>query len=247
MYIPTNQIFIPTNSSYLYSGPGSPISSALSSTMSSPLSSPSSVSYIPFNYNVANSGLKKNELGATEFVYSPGPNSVITTNTLYTNPFNPIVSTVNYTYNKPSFGLFQDIATFNIPFQGLNADPLSINKITEYFYKLTLDKWLYEDLSDILNYFTIDSAGNPDLIKSFNDYKSDNSKNFTKKDKKKIIEFIETYFLTLSVTRRTLDKYVKESGSSWVSLPHTKFYIRQLIGEKIMKLIRSALNTINKK
>lgn len=242
MYLPNNQIFIPTSSNYLYSGPGSPISSALSSTLSSPLSSP-----ISFSYNIPNSGLKKDEFGGTEFIYSPGPNSVITTNTLFANPFNPIASTINYTYNKPSFGLFQDITTFNIPFQGLNSDPLSINKITEYFYNLTLNKWLHEDLSDILNYFTIDSTGNPDLIKSFADYKSDNSKNYTKKDKERIIEFIETYFLTKSVTKRTLERYVKESGTSWVALPHTKFYVRQLIGEKIMKLIRSAINTINKK
>lgn len=234
MFIPTNQVFIPTNSNNYYNN------SAYSDIIISPLSSPT---YSPvYSYNTPsdfiysptssptfnfNTGLNKDN----DYIYSPGPNAVVSTSSLFLNPYSPVATTVNYTYNKPNFSLFQ----------GLNSDSYTIEKITKYFHDLALDNWLFEDLSDILNYFVI-SNGEVDLIKSFNDYKADNSKNYSKSDKKKIIEFIEKYFLTLSVTQRALQKYVKESGAQWVHLPHSKYFVRQLIGEKIMKLIRTALS-----
>jgi hypothetical protein len=224
MFYPTSQTFIPTSTTYTYSTESSPLfsDSLIINSNSSPI-----ITEAYYTPNNINTGLTKQG----DFIYSPvGPSQIITQQ-LYVDPFKPITSTIDYSYTKPLFGIYQD----------LNNDSYTVDRVTKYFHNLTLDKWLFNELSDILNYFVIDAKGYVDLVPSMSEYKSDNVNKFSKRDMERIVDFIEKFFLTLSVTRRTLDKFVKESNVRWVDLPHSKFFVRQVIGEKIMKLIRSAL------
>jgi hypothetical protein len=42
--------------------------------------------------------------------------------------------------------------------------------------------------------------------------------------------------------RKILHKYVRETGQQWVKLPKHTYFIRQMVGDKLRKLIRVAID-----
>lgn len=158
------------------------------------------------------------------------PSIVTMTSPSYLSPDQPITTSVRFDYSQPLVGIYQD----------LNTDPYAIAQIVNYFHKLTLDKWLFGELIDIINYFKIDGKGNVDIITSMKSYESKAYKKYSVSDMEKIVDFIEKYFLSKRVIKKVLAKYVAESGTEWVKLPRNKYFIRQLVSNKIMKLIKQA-------
>lgn len=158
------------------------------------------------------------------------PNVLSVTSPTILSPDQPITTSWNFNYSKPLYGVYQD----------LNTDPYTINQIVNYFHKLALDKWLFGELIDIINYFKIDSKGNVDLINSMKDYEAKAYKKYSVRDMEKIVDFIESYFLSKRIVKKVLSKYVAESGTQWVKLPKNRYFIRQLVSNKIMKLIKKS-------
>lgn len=210
-----------------------------SPTPYSPLSA--EVVYTPFGTtDVIYSPVK-----TTDVVYSP----VVTTDVLYSpyspiakvdritvtsdvdSPFVPNVSSVNFTYSRPVWGVFKD----------LNVDPHIQKRITKMIRMKTLDKWLYEDLKEILGYFKVKSDGSVDVIDSMDQFDAKAAHKDSEKNIEKKIDFIENFFLTSRVVHKILNRYTKETNTEWVKIPHAQFYVRQLIGDRLTKMIKQAI------
>lgn len=131
-------------------------------------------------------------------------------------------------------------------YRDLNSDPTMKKKITKYFRTHVLDKWINKEMSDILNYLTVNNAGEVSFIKNLNDYDPNAIKKDSPSNIQAKIKFLGKYILTFDITFRILSRYVRETGVQWVNLPGQKYYIRKVIEKKMMKLIKNAINEIRK-
>ena len=181
----------------------------------------------------------------SDYYYSPtGSDSVITTDTItFNNPYSYYPTTTRTVYyNTPVAGLpYSNTPPIGLLYPDINNDRQTIDSIVDYFHKLTTKKWLLGELAQVLNYFYIKSDGKVDLISNMSDYDKNSHKNLSAEDKAKIIDYIKTFFLTKSTLERILARYCKSSNIKWYNLPKNKFTIRPLIGEKLAKLIKKAI------
>ena len=136
-------------------------------------------------------------------------------NNLYTNNL--------YNINKPIPISF---------YENLNADPRIHTRMAKYFYYKLLDDWLYDDLSDILDNFSI-TNGVVDVSASAT--LDRNTDNIEKK-----IDFIQRFFFTKKDMKKLLHKYVRETGTNWYQLPQNSYFIKKIIERKIMSNIKRA-------
>jgi len=76
--------------------------------------------------------------------------------------------TLSFEYSKPVIGVYETIDT----------NPEVRMTMINYYFDLIRDKWLLDDLNDILNYFTY-ANGKVDMIHNMDQYKSSNINNDT--------------------------------------------------------------------
>src|SRR5438309_10192629 len=81
------------------------------------------------------------------------------------------------------------------PMFDLDKDPRVQKQMTNFFRYKTLDKWLYDDMLDILNYFKVDDKG-VRIIRSLDEYREDAVSKDSMSDIEKKVDYIEKYFLT---------------------------------------------------
>ena len=165
----------------------------------------------------------------TTYSVTSSYNPYVTTHYDQTN--SPLVPSVNFSYSQPAAGFYEN----------LSMNPETQNKITKYVQMKALDKWFPGDLIDLLNYFKIDSNGKVDVIDSLNEYKPISSTNDTKQNLERKIDFIEEFFLTPRIVRKILDKFTKKANIEWIKIPKNSFYVKELIANKLKKMIKEAI------
>lgn len=116
-------------------------------------------------------------------------------------------------------------------------------KLTNYYYDIIRDKWLLDELNDILNYFKYEN-NKVRLIKGPSEYNPLTITKDTDKIAQEKVKYIEKNMLTYNDLTNLLGKFTQETGSKWVDLPKKEFILRQAISEYLMKKIK---NTIRKK
>jgi len=135
-----------------------------------------------------------------------------------------------------------DNKTLNISYyQNINVDYKVQDRVVNYFYYKLLDKYLYEDLIDILNYFIIQN-GEVKLISKLSDYKSDNYEKDTSKDIEKKVDYIGEHIFTKKMMREILSMIVNENVISWVDLHKHSQIIKELVRKKIKNNIKHKLS-----
>lgn len=177
----------------------------------------------------------------SDTIINPYVSSIITTDP-YTVPYN-VPYTVPVAFVDPFIKPWVPSVTYPIiynKYNDLNSDPVMRKKIVKYFRNLMLDKWLYNESRDILNYLKIKSDGNVDFLSNLSEYNPNTKDNSVDTEKK--IKFIEKYVLSDNVILRLLSRYVHESTVSWVNLPRNKYYVRKLMEEKLYKMLKYAIN-----
>src|SRR3990172_7372417 len=112
------------------------------------------------------------------------------------SPLSPL--TLSFDYSRPLIGVYETIDT----------NPEVRKKMTDYFYDVIRDKWLLDELNDILNYF-VSKDGKISLISSFSGYSPTNISKDTDKIAEKKVEYIEEYFLTKHDVSAILSKFTK--------------------------------------
>lgn len=144
------------------------------------------------------------------------------------SPLSPL--TVDFTYNKPLVGIYETIDT------NIRTKQLMVN---HYYYKI-LDHWLYNELSDILNYFLY-ADGKISLIKNITEYKNNNTEFDTDKIAEKKVDYIQDHILSKHRVAELLAKFTRETGTKWVDLPRHEFELRMATREYLKRLIKKKI------
>lgn len=163
----------------------------------------------------------------SDYLISDSPGLVSTVSSL--SPFQlPI--TVNLEYSKPLVSFYETI----------DNQPNIQKMITTYYYYKVLDQWLYDDLSDVLNYFRV-SNGNVQLISSVDEYKP---LNINLDDEQTIdakIDFIQKNLFTKYDMYEVLYNLTKETKSKFVNLPKKEYFVKQAVRDYFNKKFREIL------
>ena len=155
----------------------------------------------------------------------------------------PIVGrTIGTTYVGPVGATVLVPGPFTLPRElDLNKDSRVRNDVSKYFRYKTLDQWLYEDMSDLLNYFTV-SQSKVYLIKNLSELKSTPVSQMNPDDVEKIISWIEHYMLTEDTMKRILSQFIKETRANWYDLHKNEYFVKEIIHKKLKKFIRNTIN-----
>ena len=195
---------------------------------------PLGTTYNPFGTTYSPLGTTYSPLGTT---YSPtyssnllNTPSVIAFDAIDTLS-SPIIPSLTYGYNQPITVSY---------YSNLNADPRVHARITKNLYYQLLDKWLYGDLVDVLNYFRV-KDGKVVLISSMKDYNSSAVEKDTIDSLEKKIDYIQKHFFTIKDMKKLLNHYVSESGTNWYDLIKNPYFIKKEAKDVIMRSIKQAL------
>lgn len=144
----------------------------------------------------------------------------------YLSPIFPKLSrtTLNLNYSTPIIASYND----------LNDDYETQQTIIKYIRLKMLDKWLYKDFKDIFGYFVVE-GDKVHVSSKYNElaYKNDSDKVLEKK-----ADYIGEKYLTKKMVSKFLYKFVKESGTEWVQIPHSEYYVKKLLVKKLRNMIK---------
>jgi hypothetical protein len=93
----------------------------------------------------------------------------------------------------------------------LDNDEETREKVSKYFYYLTLDKWLYGSFAKLLRYLRVDKNQ-----VSISKTESSSGKQDTNEEAALKIKFMEEYVFKVDDIRKLLRTYVKEHNKKWV-------------------------------
>jgi hypothetical protein len=182
------------------------------------------------SYSMANTISFSPEIG------SPWNNMVLTSD----SPA-PFIPSITYNQQNPYFPLLQTPLNYS-EFKPLVAVPLAPDlnldldvrvhdQMTKYFYYKTLDKWLYNEMLDVLSYLKIDGKG----VSTIDSMKNrDSNVKETQETVEKKIKYIEDNVFSQKSMRKMLTKYVEDTGTHWYELTKNKPEIKSLI-KKFLK------------
>ena len=200
----------------------SPVGSVISPI--SPVLSPRSTLIIPQKYQKPKYNLGKiNNLSNTKTQSSSKDNyEIMLSSPAYVspmihNPFSPSVSVNEYT--------------------NVNSDPELLRKVTKYFYKKTMRKWIYSDFLKILSYLTIKN-NEVQIVKNFNinDKEDTDMKVINKK-----VDFIREYVFSIYDMRSFIKKYAIKSGLDLWKLKKYRKYVKKSLYKQIKKRLKKMI------
>lgn len=122
-------------------------------------------------------------------------------------------------------------------FLDLNHNKRVQKQVTRYYRYKTLDKWIYDDMSDILNYFTVGANG-AELVSSLSNI---HEKQRSPEEIEKIITYIEHYILTDETMKRILANFVETAKANWYDLHKNEYFVKDLIHKKLLSIIKGTI------
>ena len=138
--------------------------------------------------------------------------------------------TISLDYSKPLISFYETI-----------DDNLSVReKMVDYYFDLIRDKWLLDELNDILNYF-IYRDGKVNLIKNLSEYNPNNISKDNDKIAEEKVKYIEKHIMDKYDLTKLLSKFTKETGSKWVNLPKNEFFLRIAVKDHLIHKIKKAI------
>jgi hypothetical protein len=144
------------------------------------------------------------------------------------SPYKPI--TYNFDYSRPLISTYETI----------DDDVNMRDKMVDYFYDLVRDKWLLDDINDILNYYKYDDK-TVHMISSLSEYNKHNISKDTDKSAQEKVKYITKTIFDRYNMRSVLSKFTKGTNTKWVNLPKNEYYVMKFTQEYIMKLINKQL------
>ncbi|AYV83580.1 MAG: hypothetical protein Hyperionvirus8_64 [Hyperionvirus sp.] len=171
----------------------------------------------------------------------------------FTSPITPNFITYSDSYMPiipSSVSLLRPTGAATIIMQGplplpwnydLNRDERTHRIQSKYFMFKTLDKWIYEDMIELLNYFVVEGDGKVRMIRSLGELKPDAVARDTVEGIEKKIEFIEAHILTEGTMHKILKKFVRGTGIGWVDLHKNERFVKEAIKEQLTKILRETI------
>ena len=173
-------------------------------------------------------------------VYSDSPLPILPSTVGYT-PYSRYAPIITTPYIGPVAATVIVPGPVTLPqFLDLNKDSRVQNQVTKYFRYKTLDKWLYEDMSNLLGYFSVTTSG-VQFIKNIDEYKDTQVSQMNSDDVDKIINWIEHYLLTEETMKRLLSYFVKETRANWYDLHKNEYFIKEIIQKKLFTIIKDTI------
>lgn len=114
-------------------------------------------------------------------------------------------------------------------------------QVSRFFRFKTLDKWIYEDMIDLLGYFRVDDRG-VHLIDNLSEYREDAAARDDPQVIEEKIKYIEKYFLTTDTMYRILKKLVRGTGINWYDLHKNEFFVKEAIKIQFKKILRETVS-----
>lgn len=217
-------VYTPTSTSPLLYSPTSPISlvknvSALSplSTLS-PYASPTISPYI----SPISPLIKVGDTLISSEVYFPSMASPFLTSPLATSPYDKL--TINLEQSKPLVSKYDSIDNL----------PSTIEMMVKYYYFKTLDKWLPDELSALLNYFSY-KDGKVEIVKDLSQTKKENKDSDEVIEKK--IDYIQQNVFSKSDMKKLLKKFVQKHNTKFSYLPRNEDYLRHYVKKHLKSRI----------
>jgi len=174
-------------------------------------------------------------------IMSPGPIITTTASVPVISPVSddpiidsPVLSSLNLTYSKPTFGFYEN----------MNADPQLHERMVKhfYFYK-TLGEWLYDEMVEILGYLEKGKDKKIHLIKNVNKYDESSVESDSKETIEAKIDFIKKHVLHQSDMMYILSRVVKDTNTNWYDLPHREHLViravKRFLEKKLRKLVKN--------
>ena len=145
----------------------------------------------------------------------------------------PGVVVPGYTTIQPRFPL--------VPELDLDNDESAKNKIAEYFYYKTLDKWLFDDMLKVLNYLKV-SGNSVDVIDKISDYDKNSTNRDTQESIEKKIKFIEQNILNRNTMYDILRRYTRETSTKWAELVNKhEVYVKDIIKKSLRRKLEKII------
>jgi hypothetical protein len=151
--------------------------------------------------------------------------------------YNPKTDTAFVSYNKPGYfttGFYKD----------LNKDKSVQKVITKYFYYKIIDKWLYNELLQLLAYLEIDD-GKVSLIKNLSDYNVGKLARDTDRDIEKKIGYMEDILITKDMVKHVLKKIIRENNLNWYDLYKKESDVIKVFKDYISDKLEDAIDKKN--
>lgn len=115
------------------------------------------------------------------------------------------VMSTNTDYSEPIVSIHEDF---------YNDEDLA-DELTKYYYYKILDKWFYSEYGKLFGYFTI-TKDKVKLISSLDAY---SRKDLSRKDKAKIIEYIERKkIIKKKNVKKMIQKFIDKKNINWIDL-----------------------------
>lgn len=142
----------------------------------------------------------------------------------------PVLSTLDLTYSQPLFGVYEN----------LNLDPDVHRKYIDHYYFKTLDKWLYDELSSVLKFFTV-SGDDVRLIKKMSDYKDGDTSKLKSSDVEKIVDYLQLNLFNKTDMLHILHNFVKDTRVNWFDLPKHEYFVSKAVKKYLKKKLEKAV------
>ena len=153
------------------------------------------------------------------------PTSIIPAKTI----FAPYYSSYQNWYG-PKVGMQQYSYYYDT---GIGENPLAQHETNQDLRYLFLDKWLYDDHSDILRMLKVDGNSVKILSKDEaekNDISSDSESTLEKKS-----DYIGSNILTLGKNKKIMSEIIRKNNVKWYMLEHMRSYVSKQQGKYVKK------------
>ena len=162
------------------------------------------------------------------------------------SPLTPIISPV-FSPVSAYVNVLEPIgATIVIPgsmplpsYMDLNKDSRVHKQVSKYFRYKTLDKWLYEDMNDLLGFFKVGPDG-VHIARNAAEVKEDTQD--TPENKEKKIAYIEKYYLTADTMRHLLSKLHTATGINWYDMTKSEMLVKEYIKDQLKKIFKETIS-----
>jgi len=156
---------------------------------------------------------------------------LVSSDVIFQNPFEPTKPVVwNFDYSHPLVSAYETI----------DNNPEMRQRMINYFYDLIKDKWLLDEINDVLNYYTYKN-GEVKMISSLDDYSKKNIANDTDEIAEKKVKYITKTILDKYAVEDALRTFTKKTNTKFVNLPKNEYYLMKFVKEYIVKKIMKLL------
>ncbi len=116
---------------------------------------------------------------------------------------------------------------------GIGENPLAQHETNQDLRYLFLDKWLYDDHSEILRMLKVE--GNLVKVLSQSEAEKNNISSDSESDLEKKSDFIGSNILTLSKNKKIMNEIIRKNNVKWYMLEHMRSYVSKQQGKYVKK------------